>query len=77
MPSLVQPALRPQRKAVVVQRADGWERRRVWRCGRCGVGVGYEIEEGEDGRNWKEGKVMYLLEGALVETGEMEMGGGV
>jgi len=66
-PSLILPSFRPQRKVVVVQRADGWERRRVWRCGRCGVGVGYETE----GAQGVKERVIYLLEGGLVETGEM------
>ena len=81
MPSLIH-RLRPARKAVVVQREDGWERRRVWRCGRCAVGVGYELEGVEDGTGVeKEGsenkrlKVMYLLEEGLVETGRMMAGG--
>ena len=81
LPSLLH-RLRPARKAVVVQREDGWERRRVWRCGRCAVGVGYEIEGVEDGTgvekegsDVKRSKVMYLLEDGFVETGKM-MGGG-
>lgn len=79
LPSLLH-NLRPARKALVIQRDDGWERRRVWRCARCGVGVGYEIE-GTDGGEGGAGdeerlRVMYLLEGGLVETGEMMAGEG-
>ncbi|CAF9935642.1 MAG: hypothetical protein HETSPECPRED_009856 [Heterodermia speciosa] len=77
LPSLIH-RLRPARKAVVVQREDGWERRRVWSCGRCGVGVGYELEGVEDGTGMeKEGignmrlKIVYLLEEGLVETEKM------
>jgi len=78
--------MRPARKIVVVRREDGFEKRRVWRCGRCGVGVGYEIvgqrlegeEEGiKDGTQAEGGRVMFLLEGGLVETGALgveEMG---
>lgn len=44
----------------------------MWRCGRCGVGVGYEIE----GMEGAEGRVIYLLEGGLVETAEMGVVGG-
>ena len=83
LPSLLSPSLRLARKMVVVRREDGFERRRVWRCGRCGVGVGYEVlragedkGEGERDRERERGRVMYLLEGGLRETGEM-MGGGV
>lgn len=57
----------------MVQREDGFERRRVWRCGRCGVVVGYEVER-EKGVK-EVGRVVFLLEGGLVETGEM-LGGG-
>ena len=73
-PSLLLPALRPARKPIMVQREDGFERRRVWRCGRCGVVVGYEVER-EKGRK-EVGRVVFLLEGGLVETGEMVGGGG-
>jgi len=68
LPSLLTQNMRPARKVVVVRREDGFEKRRVHRCGRCGVGVGYEIlgQEGE----LKE-RVIYLLEGGLVTTGQM------
>lgn len=67
--------MRPPRKVLVVRREDGFEKRRVYRCGRCGVGVGYEIvrEGGGEGA----GRVIYLLEGGLVETGEMGREDGV
>lgn len=76
LPSLLTPNLRPARKVLVVRREDGFEKRRVYRCGRCGVGVGYEVL-GEDGGERKGGRVMYLMEGGLVETGEMGRGDGV
>lgn len=60
--------MRPARKVVVVRREDGFEKRRVHRCGRCGVGVGYEIV-GEEGEVHK--RVIYLLQGGLVVTEEM------
>lgn len=58
----------------MVQREDGFERRRVWRCGRCGVVVGYEIEREKGAK--EVGRAVFLLEGALVETEEMVGGGG-
>lgn len=79
LPSLILPALRPARKIIIVRREDGWERRRVWRCARCGLGVGYEVEEeGGVGGEEKDKKlrVMFLLEGGLVETGDWEGVGG-
>lgn len=58
----------------MVQREDGFERRRVWRCGRCGVIVGYELEREKGGK--EVARVVFLLEGALVETEEMVRGVG-
>ena len=93
-PSLLSPYFRPARKLLVVRREDGYEVRRVWRCGRCGGGVGYEIV-GQGGNGGAEaegveregmsydlgegGKVLYLVEGGLVETGcwAEEVGGEV
>lgn len=61
---------------LVVRREDGFEKRRVYRCGRCGVGVGYEVLR-EGGGEGTEGRVVYLMEGGLVETGEMGREDGV
>ena len=73
------------RKAVVVRREDGFEKRWVWRCGRCRLGVGYSLEEGgvgmggvadtRDGKDKEMQKVVYLLPGGLVGTKEMMEGG--
>lgn len=75
LPSLLAPALRPTRKLVVVRREDGFEKRRVYRCGRCGLSIGYEIE-GETAPTGvvgsvKGGRIIYLLEGGLVATEDM------
>lgn len=66
---------RTARKAIVVQRDDGWEKRRVWRCGRCALTWGYEVEgaEGEEAKE-KGLRVMYVLERGLVETEVMKAG---
>ncbi|MCJ1370616.1 hypothetical protein MMC20_001829 [Loxospora ochrophaea] len=59
------------RRPVVVRREDGFEKRWVRRCGRCRVAVGYGVEgEGRGGKGG-EGKVVFLLEGGLVGTGEL------
>lgn len=80
LPSLLLPALRPARKITLVQREDGYERRRVWRCGRCGVGIGYEVENAEsvqakggggEKADEERARVMFVLEGGLVETESM------
>ncbi|KAB8266096.1 hypothetical protein BDV32DRAFT_143828 [Aspergillus pseudonomiae] len=75
----------PDRKATLVRREDGFEKRLFLRCGRCRVVVGYFLDgvlfpmtsvaasasvgEGEEGE--RKEKVVYLLPGALVETGAM------
>lgn len=71
LPSLLTPNLRPARKVMVVRREDGFEKRRLYRCGRCGVGVGYEVLREEEGGEGRGRKVLFLMEGGLVETGEM------
>ena len=78
LPSLLSSNLRPARKIIVVRREDGFEKRRIYRCGRCAVCVGYEIveEHVENERVQEKVKVIYLLEGALVETGRMGLGEG-
>lgn len=65
LPSLLSPSLRAARRVIVVRREDGFEKRRMWRCGRCGTGVGYEVV-GAGGERDGEGeveRVMFLLEG--------------
>ncbi|KAF4188900.1 hypothetical protein CNMCM7927_000474 [Aspergillus lentulus] len=71
----------PDRKATLIRREDGFEKRRFLRCGRCRVVVGYFLDavhfpvahgKGEDvveaeGAD-QEPRVVYLLPGALMET---------
>lgn len=54
------------RRAVIVRREDGFEKRWIRRCARCKTGVGYVLAEpeGEAGP----GEVVYLLEDGMVET---------
>jgi len=73
------------KRVTVVRREDGFEKRLLWRCSRCSVGVGYEIQsEGgsiEEG-NWKgkgkegayAGRVVYLLPGGIMSTEVMAKG---
>ncbi|RAH42799.1 uncharacterized protein BO95DRAFT_445717 [Aspergillus brunneoviolaceus CBS 621.78] len=77
----------PDRKPTLVRREDGFEKRLLLRCGRCRVVVGYFLdavhfpsteitkeaagEDEEDDGN-RRAKVVYLLPGALMETGVME-----
>ncbi|KFX86190.1 hypothetical protein O988_09723 [Pseudogymnoascus sp. VKM F-3808] len=34
----------PDRRTTTVRREDGFEKRILWRCGRCRVVVGYELD---------------------------------
>jgi hypothetical protein len=68
-------------KSVIVRREDGFEKRSLWRCGRCAVVVGYEIlsVEGrsllmdEEGEGWR-GKVIYILANGILGTEAMVKG---
>ncbi|OJJ99831.1 hypothetical protein ASPACDRAFT_1888488 [Aspergillus aculeatus ATCC 16872] len=77
----------PDRKPTLVRREDGFEKRLLLRCGRCRVVVGYFLdavhfpsteinketaEEDEEDDGNRRAKVVYLLPGALMETGVME-----
>jgi hypothetical protein len=34
----------PEKKVTIVRREDGFEKRILWRCERCRLGVGYELQ---------------------------------
>lgn len=65
-------------KQVIVRREEGFEKRGAWRCGRCGVSVGYEVlgegEKPEKGEGGFDGQVLYLLRGGLMSTKVMASG---
>lgn len=68
----------PDRKATLVRRDDGFEKRLFLRCGRCRVVVGYFLDDihfsghtDDNGADAGRAKVVYLLPGGLVETGIM------
>ncbi|KAI9709874.1 MAG: hypothetical protein M1812_007582 [Candelaria pacifica] len=81
-------AMTLDRKPVVVRREDGFEKRVLWRCGRCRLVVGYQLDEvhyktttGVAVRKEGDGiegvgrvKVVYLLPGSLLTTEEMRAG---
>ena len=58
------------RRAVVVRREDGFEKRWIRRCARCRTGIGYVLHENL-GRGEGMGAV-YLLEDGLVNTNEIK-----
>jgi hypothetical protein len=72
----------------VVRREDGFEKRYLWRCGRCRLVVGYQVDEvhfrGREaegggvrggGASGRRAEVLYLLPGGLLSTEEMKVGG--
>ena len=84
LPSTLSDSLIPSHNLIIIRREDGFERRRVYRCGRCELAVGYEIEpaedkgseaagheEGKDGRTRWRGRRLYLMDG-LRESKELE-----
>ena len=58
------------RRAVVVRREDGFEKRWIRRCARCRTGIGYVLNE-NSGRGEGMG-VIYLLEDGLENTNEIK-----
>ncbi|KAL2811683.1 hypothetical protein BJX63DRAFT_433195 [Aspergillus granulosus] len=69
------------RKPTIIRRADGFEKRFFFRCGRCRLVMGYFLDEvhfpAEGGLVWGnttegegegEDRAVYLLPGALTET---------
>lgn len=65
-------------EATVLKLDDGFEKRYFVRCGRCGLRWGYFLDEnsyddGKGGQGRRE-SVVFLLEGGLVETGEVREG---
>ncbi|KAK5055975.1 hypothetical protein LTR84_012525 [Exophiala bonariae] len=58
----------PDRRPIVVQREDGFEKRILLRCGRCRLVLGYAMTALQGS------SPVYLLPGSLVETSEMSKG---
>ena len=63
-------------KSVIVRREDGFEKRRLVRCGRCRTVVGYQLDvvHYADKSEGARGRLLYLLPRALVTTEEMRRG---
>jgi len=58
----------PDRRPIIVQREDGFEKRILLRCGRCNLVLGYAIDE------LHASSPIYLLPGGLIETSDMVKG---
>lgn len=72
--------LRRERNPKVVTREDGFEKRVLWRCGRCKVVVAYMLDESQfqssavkEGKR-NEGGFFYVLPGALTESKDLGEG---
>jgi hypothetical protein len=63
-----------ERKAVVIRREDGFEKRRLLRCGRCNLVFGYSLEGAHFANTEKPAEPVYLLPGGLVTTADMSNG---
>jgi hypothetical protein len=76
-------------KVTIIRREDGFEKRSLWRCGRCNLVVGYEITGSESlasvsatgadsekgkGEEGFEGKVVYILPNGILGTQAMASG---
>jgi len=69
-------------RKVVVRRADGFEKRYLLQCGRCGTTVGYHIDTSQypvsgstpDARQGANRDVVYILPGSMVTTEAMAGG---
>lgn len=72
----------PDRRATLVRREDGFEKRLFLRCGRCRLVVGYFLDpvhfadskDSMDSGGGENARVVYLLPGSLMETGVMSDG---
>jgi len=66
-----------EQQPVIIRCSDGFEKRYLYRCGRCGVVVGYKLDklqyEGEKELGIKD-DVVYLLPGGLWDTKDMANG---
>lgn len=77
-PSLTFQALSADAKATVLKLDDGFERRYVVRCTRCGLAAGYHLDKsqfaGVESESGPKTDVVYVLPGGLMTTGEMREG---
>jgi hypothetical protein len=60
----------------MIRRSDGFEARKLVRCGRCRVVVGYEIDNTTSNGKGREdeAKVLYIIPGGLMSTEVMSSG---
>ncbi|KAJ5765340.1 hypothetical protein N7520_004899 [Penicillium odoratum] len=65
----------PDRRATLIRREDGIEKRIILRCGRCKVAMGYYLDNAHYGKSEdvdsEKRTAVYILPGAIVETEKM------
>jgi hypothetical protein len=77
----------PERRAVIVRKADGFEKRLMWRCNRCRLVIAYDLNgmhytgdghkgQGQEGDTEGDARanVLYLLPGGIMNTEAMAAG---
>jgi hypothetical protein len=81
--------LQADSKTTIIRREDGFEKRVLYKCGRCGVVVGYgiasetpseemDMDNGQENAGTEEvykGKILYILPGGVMSTEVMSKGG--
>ncbi|KIV89568.1 hypothetical protein PV10_06958 [Exophiala mesophila] len=64
----------PDRKAVIIRREDGFEKRIMFRCSRCKLVLGYQLDESHFETSQPVSRPIYLLPGGLIGTEKMIKG---
>lgn len=63
-----------ERKPIIIRREDGFEKRRLLRCTRCKLVLGYGLDEVQSGQVQDNEGAMYLLPGGMMTTKAMKGG---
>jgi hypothetical protein len=64
----------PDRKAIIIRREDGFDKRTLLRCLRCKLSVGYTLDESHWEDSQSHSRPVYLLPGGLLSTAQMAQG---
>lgn len=60
------------RKAIIVRREDGFEKRLLLRCQRCNLVLAFQLGGAQVDEGTESNRIVYLLPGALVSTDDMK-----
>lgn len=76
--SILKTAVTTDELPVVLKLEDGFEKRYLVKCGRCGLTLGYQLDlsqfEGTKEKLGRREEVVYLLPGGLVSTEDVRAG---